>query len=232
MLSLIPWRRTGGSFTSSHSSGFMSLDDLDEEEMRERGGSPGSPYGDMTARSEDETESLGGSGGEDSTAGVPEVVDGDVISAAMAANAHTFVTSMPRGFHTQVGERGVQLSGGQKQRIAIARAILCNPAVLLLDEATSALDAASEAQVQGALDNAMHGRTTLVIAHRLSTVKGADKIFVLHRGAVVEEGTHAQLISAHDDLQEPPIGSYAQLANLGPVRQVFQEEDLQGRFDD
>jgi ABC-type multidrug transport system fused ATPase/permease subunit len=101
-----------------------------------------------------------------------------------------------------------------------------------LDEATSALDAASEAQVQGALDNAMHGRTTLVIAHRLSTVKGADKIFVLHRGAVVEEGTHAQLISAHDDLQEPPIGSYAQLANLGPVRQVFQEEDLQGRFDD
>jgi ABC-type multidrug transport system fused ATPase/permease subunit len=232
LLSLIPWRRTGGSFTSSHSSGFMSLDDLDEEEMRERGGSPGSPYGDMTARSEDETESLGGSGGEDSTAGIPEVVDGDVISAAMAANAHTFVTSMPRGFHTQVGERGVQLSGGQKQRIAIARAILCNPAVLLLDEATSALDAASEAQVQGALDNAMHGRTTLVIAHRLSTVKGADKIFVLHRGAVVEEGTHAQLISAHDDLQEPPIGSYAQLANLGPVRQVFQEEDLQGRFDD
>ncbi|ACO61818.1 ATP-binding cassette superfamily, partial [Micromonas commoda] len=121
------------------------------------------------------------------------IVDGEVISAAMAANAHTFVTSMPRGFHTQVGERGVQLSGGQKQRIAIARAILCNPAVLLLDEATSALDAASEAQVQSALDNAMNGRTTLVIAHRLSTVKNADKIFVLHRGAVVEEGTHEEL---------------------------------------
>ena len=221
----LPWRRVG-SFNSSHSSGFMSLDDLDEQEMRERGGSPGSPY---DRGSENDEESLN-SDVEDSVS-APEVVDSEVISAAMAANAHTFVTSMPRGFHTQVGERGVQLSGGQKQRIAIARAILCNPAVLLLDEATSALDAASEAQVQSALDNAMHGRTTLVIAHRLSTVKNADKIFVLHRGAVVEEGTHEELISAHDDLQEPPIGSYAQLANLGPVRQVFQEDD-EGRFDD
>ena len=154
-----------------------------------------------------------------------------VQDAAKKAQISSVIENWELGYQTQVGERGVQLSGGQKQRIAIARAILCNPAVLLLDEATSALDAASEAQVQSALDNAMHGRTTLVIAHRLSTVKNADKIFVLHRGAVVEEGTHEELISAHDDLQEPPIGSYAQLANLGPVRQVFQEDD-EGRFDD
>ncbi len=119
-----------------------------------------------------------------------------VVAAARDANAHEFILRFPDGYATQVGERGVKLSGGQKQRIAIARALLADPRVLVLDEATSNLDAESEAAVQQALARLMKGRTTLVIAHRLSTVRDADRIVVLDGGQVVEQGTHDALMAA------------------------------------
>jgi len=117
----------------------------------------------------------------------------EVEHAARAANAHDFVSRFPEGYDTLVGERGVQLSGGQKQRVAIARAVLKDPKILILDEATSALDAESEHLVQEALERLLEGRTTLVIAHRLSTVKNADRVLVLDGGRIVQQGTHAAL---------------------------------------
>ncbi len=123
-----------------------------------------------------------------------------VVAAAKAANAHVFIERLEKGYKTQVGERGVQLSGGQRQRIAIARAILRNPKILLLDEATSALDTESELMVQEALDRLMQGRTSFVIAHRLSTVSHCDRIFVLDKGTIVEVGTHDELIKKESGL--------------------------------
>ena len=125
----------------------------------------------------------------------PEATDAEVEQAARTANAFDFVTGFPEGFATKVGERGVQLSGGQKQRIAIARAVLKDPRILVLDEATSALDAESEHLVKDALDRLMKGRTTLVIAHRLSTVVDADRVVVLDHGKIVQQGNHRSLLA-------------------------------------
>jgi subfamily B ATP-binding cassette protein MsbA len=126
--------------------------------------------------------------------GRPEATDAEIEATARAAHAHDFIMSFPDGYNTLVGERGRTLSGGQCQRLALARALLRNPKVLILDEATSSLDAESEAQVQEALETLMHQRTTLVIAHRLSTVQKADRILVLEQGRVVEEGRHEELL--------------------------------------
>jgi ATP-binding cassette, subfamily B, bacterial len=138
--------------------------------------------------------------------GRPEASDAEVKAAAEAAFAHDFITALPEGYLTFLGERGVRLSGGQRQRISIARAMLKNPPLLLLDEATSALDAESERMVQAALETAMKDRTTLVIAHRLSTVQRADRIVVMEAGEIVETGTHTELAAAG--------GLYARLAAL------------------
>jgi ATP-binding cassette subfamily B protein len=117
-----------------------------------------------------------------------------VQKAAMIANAHQFIDEFPQGYQTWVGERGVNLSGGQRQRLAIARAVLLNPRILILDEATSALDSESEALVQEALERLMQNRTVFIIAHRLATVRRADRILVLEQGRLVESGTHSELL--------------------------------------
>ena len=144
--------------------------------------------------------------GGDKEAKEKEVSFDDIRDAAKTANIHDFVEGLPDGYDTIVGEKGGRLSGGQKQRIAIARALIRRPRVLLLDEATSALDSESEGVVQAALDNASQGRTTVTIAHRLSSVQGAERICVVKAGEVVEWGNHGELMGKR--------GEYWELARL------------------
>jgi len=126
----------------------------------------------------------------------PEASDDEILEAAERAQLGLFISSLPDGLDTRVGERGLKLSGGEKQRVGVARAILRNPPILILDEATSSLDSGTEEEVQSALKEAARGRTTIAVAHRLSTVAGADLILVLDKGRIVERGRHADLINS------------------------------------
>ncbi|KAL5572555.1 hypothetical protein UlMin_022152 [Ulmus minor] len=146
----------------------------------------------------------------------------EVTAAAMAANAHNFIRQLPEGYETKIGEKGALLSGGQKQRIAIARAIIKNPVILLLDEATSALDSESETIVQNALDQASLGRTTLVVAHKLSTVRNADLIAVVNAGSIIEIGSHNDLINRNN-------GHYAKLAKMQRQFSCDEQEQPENR---
>jgi ATP-binding cassette subfamily B protein len=147
--------------------------------------------------------------------GRPEATHGEVIGAAQAAHIHDFIANLPDGYEARVGERGLKLSGGEKQRVAIARAILKNPRIMIFDEATSALDSATEQAIQAELTRIAQGRTTLVIAHRLSTVMDADQILVLDGGRIVERGTHRELLERG--------GAYAEMWALQ------QQEEEAGR---
>lgn len=128
--------------------------------------------------------------------GRPEASEAEVEAAAQAAQLHDFIATLPQGYESRVGERGLKLSGGEKQRVAIARALLKNPPILIFDEATSALDSETEKAIQGSLENAAKGRTTLMIAHRLSTIMNADEVLVMEGGRVIERGTHSELLAA------------------------------------
>jgi ATP-binding cassette, subfamily B, bacterial MsbA len=173
-----------------------------------------------------ETTLFGGTIEENIAYGKLDATREEVESAARAAHAHEFIIGFPQGYETVVGERGVKLSGGQRQRVAIARALLKDPVILILDEATSSLDSESERLIQDALETLMEGRTTFVIAHRLSTVRRADRIVVLDQGRIVEEGTHGVLLANHGlyrqlhDIQFKPSGQFDSSLEALPVAEA------------
>jgi ABC-type multidrug transport system fused ATPase/permease subunit len=162
---------------------------------------------------------FGGSIYENISYGKHDASTEEIENAAHKAFAHDFIMSFPEGYKTVVGERGIKLSGGQRQRIAIARAILKDPVILILDEATSALDSESEQQVQMALEELMKNRTSFIIAHRLSTVRDADKILFLNNGIIEEEGNHESLIKKEN-------GLYKKLSEMQFVNEQKQEVNL------
>jgi ATP-binding cassette subfamily B protein len=151
--------------------------------------------------------------------GRPNATEDEVIAAAKAAQAHEFIEGFPNGYETVVGERGVTLSGGQRQRVAIARALLMDPRILILDDSTSSVDTQTEKLIQAALDNLMEGRTTFVIAHRLSTVRRADMILVMDRGRIVEQGTHDELLKLN--------GLYTEIHDLQLVDHAKFAEEME-----
>jgi ATP-binding cassette subfamily B multidrug efflux pump len=159
--------------------------------------------------------------------GCPQATDEEVTAAAQAAAAHKFIMDLPQGYNTHVGERGVTLSGGQKQRIAIARAVLKNPRILILDDATSSVDTETEALIQAALTRLMHGRTSFVIAQRLSTIRQADQVLVLDRGHIVARGSRTSEHTAHDVLLKTS-GLYAEIYHrqLRPQELTRRKEDI------
>ena len=156
--------------------------------------------------------------------GRPDATDEEVIAAAKAAQAHEFIEGFPKGYNTVVGERGVTLSGGQRQRVAIARALLMNPRILILDDSTSSVDTQTEKLIQAALDNLMEGRTTFVIAHRLSTVRRADMIVVMDKGRIVERGTHDELLKLG--------GLYTEIHDLQLVDHAKFAEEMEELHDE
>lgn len=147
--------------------------------------------------------------------GMSDATPEQVIEAAQAANVHDFACKLPQGYETIVGERGMTLSGGERQRVSIARAILNNPRILILDEATSSVDTETEEKIQEALDRLIEGRTVFAIAHRLSTLRRAARLFVLDQGRLVEEGTHAELLAMEN-------GTYKKLYDM--------QRDLQEKY--
>jgi ATP-binding cassette subfamily B protein len=150
--------------------------------------------------------------------GNPDASEADIIRAARAANAHDFIVGFPDGYDTMVGERGQSLSGGERQRISIARAILHNPRILILDEATSSVDTETEKQIQQALDRLVEGRTTIAIAHRLSTLTAADRLVVLEKGKVVEQGVHSELVDKPDGVYAKLQRTQMEMASLVAIR--------------
>ena len=163
--------------------------------------------------------------------GKPDATREEIIQAARAAHAHEFILRLPLGYDSLVGERGQSLSGGERQRISIARALLINPAILILDEATSSVDTTTEKEIQKALDNLVKGRTTIAIAHRLSTLRKADRLVVLDKGEIVEIGTHDALMDAQGayyQLYQAQIRQAAELVEGGAIGDTVQEnEDVQ-----
>jgi ATP-binding cassette subfamily B protein len=151
----------------------------------------------------------------------PDAGTEEIEAAARRAQAHGFITALPEGYDTIIGERGLTLSGGQRQRVAIARALLAEPRILILDDATSSVDARTEAQIKAGLREAMEGRTTFIVAHRLSTISLADEIVVMDRGRIVDRGTHEEL------LERCPL--YEEIAEKGLEDSVYLQRDLEER---